>query len=763
MFFWVSLVPLQALPETPRLDLDSGWEYRWGDSPFKEGRPLWTQNPDPQAWTPIDFPSNPLQRDGRTNVWYRILLPERPDLGSSLFVLSIDLIAEVYFEDQKIYEYGTFAADGTGKFEGWPWHLIPLPRHYPGHYLYFRVYSDYPDIGLWGEVTLGNEGGHIQKIIQNDLASASVGLFFIFFGLLLLGLALYRLSGGVFLMGLFLVDLGVMPIHGTHLKQLIYFDPLGWQYVGALSYFFLPVAMAALVQVLTGAGKWKLHARVWQLHLAFLGYALIFSWAGWVNLSSTYIHFDLLATATLLALTLSLHLRARMGSFNQKLLALGFWVMYLILLYNGLVAHDLLPFTPSSEYVGPIFLAFCFGLIMLRDYNSLRQGLKARTRQLEDLNQNLELKVSERTEALQRSNETKDKFFSIIAHDLRGPVSSLATLFNQVFKTPADLDQLTFNSIAQTTRNTAELLDNLLTWSSNQSGQMEFHPATFRLSESVAEAIEGLGSQGAVKQIQVVFEEMTEDWVFGDRNMIATVVRNLLGNAIKFTADGGRVEIRLSFEGNWVQLLVSDNGVGIEPATLNQLFVPEVKPATRLGTRKEKGTGLGLLLCTEFVRRNGGKLWADSTPGQGSQFYLQLPRGKSPTAEAPGILKTLPKGFQRFLLVEDNGLHQRAVTHLMQELQGQVWVVSNGTEALARVSKQVVDLVLMDIDLPGMNGIETTKQLRALYPHLRVVALSSYSRQEILEISPVDPFDGYLGKPLESGPFLRLLADLAAP
>lgn len=128
--------------QSPAMALEQGWQYRWGDSPFtSDGVPVWTQDaPDNPAWQSIAFPSNPPGRNGQTNVWYRVTLPENQWWEPILYIYSVDLITEVYLDGEKIYQYGTFDKQGQGSFEGWPWHMITLPEGFDGKPLYFRIF-----------------------------------------------------------------------------------------------------------------------------------------------------------------------------------------------------------------------------------------------------------------------------------------------------------------------------------------------------------------------------------------------------------------------------------------------------------------------------------------------------------------------------------------------------------------------------------------------------------------------------------------------
>jgi len=745
--------------ETRSMDLSEGWEYRWGDSPFEQGVPTWTTNKEPEQWKAIGFPSNPPDRQGRNNIWYRVSLPDQPDLGQSLYIFSIDLIAEVYMDGERIYHFGHFKPDGTGTFEGWPWHIITLPRSYPGRSLYFRIYSDYPDIGLWGKVVLGNEGNHLKKIIQNDLPSVSVGVFFVFFGVLLLVLSVFRLSRPVLLIGLLWVNLGLMPIDTSHVKQLILFAPLGWQYFGAANYFLLPVTMAALVHTMFGKGFWKINQLVWQIHLVFLVVSMAASYTGLINLSSTYIYFDGLALVTLAILTITLFLQARKGHSNQKILSAGFWVMYFILLYNGLVAHDVLPFSASSEYIGPMFLAFCFGLIMLREYSDLKIRLKLRTQELLDLNHTLESRIAIRTQELQHSNNTKDQFFTIIAHDLKGPVGSLAMLLQHFAEHTYSIDQEILERMSESSSRTYELLENLLTWARSQKGELKANPSHFDLGKETEAAIALIANIANEKNIFLDFSYQPSFFGYADQSMVETVIRNLVHNAIKFSNAGDTVHISIKPTEKQLAIYVKDQGLGMDAEKVNTLFDIQAGNKSLKGTSGEKGTGLGLLLCKEFIELNGGKISVFSVKGEGTEFQFTIPRGTPPTAshiEQSLGLHAWMVG-KKVLLVEDNPLHQQTTTEQLKHFEVEVLLAENTEQALAIFKEQEIDLILMDITLPGENGITgTLKMQQTGKPLPPTFALTSFSQVELEQQFDNLPFDGFLSKPLVIADFISV-------
>ncbi|MCE9598617.1 MAG: sensor histidine kinase [Spirochaetia bacterium] len=237
----------------------------------------------------------------------------------------------------------------------------------------------------------------------------------------------------------------------------------------------------------------------------------------------------------------------------------------------------------------------------------------------------LEKQVQERTSELSKANATKDKFFSIIAHDLRGPVGSLAALFTEVIEDNGKLDSSLLQIIRKTTRTTQQLLEDLLTWSRSQLGEIEFRPETIRVNEIAQDTISLIEAQAISKGITLSLKAETDNVVRADASMTSLILRNLLSNAIKFTPEKGRVEVRLRGLGNAVELSVTDTGHGMPPERVDSLFRVGVRTSSTPGTNKEVGSGLGLILCKEFTERNGGRIGVESAPGKGSRFWFTLP------------------------------------------------------------------------------------------------------------------------------------------
>ncbi len=259
------------------------------------------------------------------------------------------------------------------------------------------------------------------------------------------------------------------------------------------------------------------------------------------------------------------------------------------------------------------------------------EKIKTFNQQLQKNKAELEKKsneLSSLTESLKDLNASKDKFFSIIAHDLRSPFSALLGISDFMNQ---HIDELTHDEVKdfsshlnRSLNGIFKLVENLLQWSRMQSGRIDFEPVKFNLSSLTDEIFELYKQSFKSKNISVVKNYDDELSVFADRNMINTVLRNLISNAIKFTHSNGKIIITAEEKDDFIEVCVADNGIGIGNEDKKKLFKID-ETITTEGTENEKGTGLGLVLCKEFVEKNGGKIWVKSALGKGSQFIFTLP------------------------------------------------------------------------------------------------------------------------------------------
>jgi signal transduction histidine kinase len=234
----------------------------------------------------------------------------------------------------------------------------------------------------------------------------------------------------------------------------------------------------------------------------------------------------------------------------------------------------------------------------------------------------------------EKLNTDKDRFISILSHDLKSPFNNLLglseVLTEDIRKLDIDEIESIANNINKSARIAHNLLEDILMWARTQQGKIPFKPQKLSFRDIYINVFEILNPNAKAKNISINYSEQDKINIFADINMLKTVLRNLVSNAIKFTNSGGAINIIAEENSGNVTISVSDNGIGIKPDDLIKLFdISQVLTTT--GTAKETGSGLGLLLCKEFVEKHGGKIWVESEVGRGSEFKFTLPLIKETT------------------------------------------------------------------------------------------------------------------------------------
>lgn len=240
------------------------------------------------------------------------------------------------------------------------------------------------------------------------------------------------------------------------------------------------------------------------------------------------------------------------------------------------------------------------------------------------------VKLYRQSKELKKLNVTKDKFFSIIAHDLRGPMSGFMGLTDilaeQLRRMSMDDIQRYLDSMRKTSTNLFRLLENLLQWARIQQNAITFSPVDINLCYAINESVEIVRESAINKFIQIETNVPDDITVYADNNILQTVLRNHISNAVKFTPRGGRVVISArNINENGIEISVQDSGIGMNKNMIECLFNLDAKNG-RPGTEGEPSTGLGLLLCKEFIEMHGGHLRVDSEEGKGSVFTISIPK-----------------------------------------------------------------------------------------------------------------------------------------
>ncbi|MBW7841598.1 MAG: PAS domain-containing sensor histidine kinase [Ignavibacteriales bacterium] len=252
-------------------------------------------------------------------------------------------------------------------------------------------------------------------------------------------------------------------------------------------------------------------------------------------------------------------------------------------------------------------------LLLLRDVTNQKQN---------------ELQILKIAEDLRQINDTKDKFVSIIAHDVKTPIVALIGYAEILAEDIEELQKSEIkefaSSIVEISKQTIGLLTNLLEWSRLQTGRMEFHPVQMNAFNTAENSISLLASNAEQKNIKIINELDKDTYIYADENMMQSVFNNLLTNAIKFTNRNGEINITSDKCEDMICFSVKDNGVGMDAKQKTLLFEMN-KSFTTPGTTNEKGSGLGMILCKDFIEKHGGKIWVESSVGIGSEFFFTVP------------------------------------------------------------------------------------------------------------------------------------------
>ncbi|MDT8448200.1 MAG: 7TM diverse intracellular signaling domain-containing protein [bacterium] len=711
---------------------------------------------------------------GQSNYWFAFKLRN----GSAEAVSRVIRMDEVFMDQVDLYRLvnGQWQREPNGIQVPMDQRSIPnrLPSFLvtlqPGETQSYYLFT-YPK---WELLTAGVEVLDLKQAVETEIWQTAA--YFVYFGV----------AGGVLIYNLFLLITLRDRLYLFYVLYVANFLIFALSYSGFNLYFMsdpqahyhLAVHISLSVTFLALFISQLLDAKVTIPRLSWVlkGISILFvALALLIYLDLAYYKLIVLSgmPITLIFLLISFYgVYKKIPLASYLLAAMGWYIAGLFLIAGvnlGAVPYNF--FTRYAYLLGSMIELLVFSLALAYRVRLLQQEKDSAHRQLinneKGAKERLERQVYERTAQLAQANDTKDRFFSIISHDLRGPMGSLSVFFNEMVTQPEDIDKQMFQSIRNTTKNTHQLLENLLVWARGQRGEIEFHPQSIAL-EPILKAnlglFDGIAQQ---KGIQLGIDCDPKLYIRADLEMVTTIVRNLLNNALKFTPAGGSVQLLGRLEGSWVQIELVDSGKGVDAQMQKDLFRLDRKVRSSLGTNSEVGSGLGLILCADFVKRHGGEIGVESVPGQGSRFWFTLPQGSAGealVADSEAIMRA-QLARMRVLIVDDNDLHRGTSAAVFKELGVDFEVAVSGLDALEQYKKQPFDLVLMDIDMPGMNGVETTEAIRQLAPEALVVALSSYSKLELDRLAQDSPFDGYLNKPLEKGKLLSSIyaAHIANP
>ena len=461
---------------------------------------------------------------------------------------------------------------------------------------------------------------------------------------------------------------------------------------------------------------------------------------------------------------------------------------------GGLIAGGLVAWRTTRSIAGPIrqltldTIRISLGDLSQRvsvepggEVGALAQAVNRMTENLTGAS-GLERLVEERTAELQAASRVKSQFLANMSHEIRTPMHGIIGLTQLVLDTELDEVQRDHLSMVRGSADSLlALLNNILDISKIEADKLELDLIGFNLRERLAGVTAGLGLQAHEKGLELSCEVAPDipDTLIADPQRIEQVLINLVGNAVKFT-ERGSVAIRVDTiddpdRERLLHFAVQDTGIGIPPEQQTAIFEAFTQ-ADGSTTRQFGGSGLGLTICLELVTLAGGRLWVESEPSVGSTFHFTVRYGlladvtnapeEPEPAEAPADGRTAPPGGQRalrVLLAEDNLVNQRLGAALLEQRGHRVVVVPNGKEAIAAYDSQPFDVILMDAQMPEMDGFEATAAIRereAAGARTPIVALTAHAMKGDRERCLAAGMDAYLSKPLEPAKLTAVLDEV---
>ncbi len=460
---------------------------------------------------------------------------------------------------------------------------------------------------------------------------------------------------------------------------------------------------------------------------------------------------------------------------HLSLVAYGLLLAYLVFVEGKAIDFRIEILKMAYIYGASLYLA-----VTSRPAEALRKRTTEATREARRLNWQLMRKSKEFEEAKVRAeaaNRAKSEFLANMSHEIRTPMNAILGMAELALTTDSPAEQKRYLSTVKSSADALlQIIDDILDVSKIEAGKLDLHPSPFKLRDTLSDMLEVLAARAAEKDIELACQvsNRVPDVLNGDSNRLRQVLMNLVGNAIKFT-DRGEVFVTVDMDGEIqddalaLHFVVTDTGIGI-PGDKQQMIFESFVQADGSMTRRYGGTGLGLAISSRLVNLMGGRIWVDSQVDRGSSFHFTarfnlIPGEAGEPHPAEHSFKKAAAPL-RVLLAEDNEINQQVATEFLQMRGHEVRLAQNGLEALAAIASERFDVILMDVQMPKMDGFQATRTIREnekrTGEHIPIVALTGYAmkgdRQRCIDAG----MDAYISKPIRSQELFDMIESCAS-
>ncbi|MBU8893901.1 MAG: sensor histidine kinase [Bacteroidales bacterium] len=563
-----------------------------------------------------------------------------------LVVLPVDYPCKIFINGEQIALRGNFKNGYTNRMHNSENILLPFNKlHYGSkNEIAFQLYPMEGEIYPLGKVFISNSKDAAQYVFYRNLLGPKLitalslcgFLFFLFFLITYITRKEYNSQQYLFfaLMNLFFVISYINNIFTYNFSNTFVLEKMA----RVAFPLFILVGICFLIEYTNIFKKKRIvHAVLLLIYLPDVILVLIpGTTTEVINAYNSYPLISLFAGIFILfAVSLVYFLKEKNAKSTFFLII--FFLNIIAGLHDGyyfaiLKTKPFLLLTPNTVFAINLIIFF----ILVVDHSKLYHVALNSSKKLKKLNKELELLVEKRTEKtieyankLEEANNTKDKFFSIIAHDLKNPFNTLIDYSDNLKSDFREFGQneiyQQLNTIYDTSVNGYNLLENLLKWSQTQTGNIVFEPVKINLFEIVQSCIDDIESQSRFKDIDINNDVPENYHIIADENLLKTILRNIINNAVKYTERNGMVSISSKKDDTITEISVKDSGIGVSDAELKDIFKID-KISSKPGTNKEKGSGLGLILCKEFVEKHGGEIRVESELETGSVFSFTIPK-----------------------------------------------------------------------------------------------------------------------------------------